>query len=597
MRLGFVAALLALAGALGSRSAAAQAGGAIERFEPAPAGDAMFGVPSPAVGGHLVPRATAIFDFAYEPLSITDGKSRVAIVSQQAFLHLDASFALWDRLLISADMPFALVQGGDSPTVAGVDFSSPSGAQVGDLRLGARGRIWGAYWDPFQIGVGGYVFLPTAPKGSYAGDGSTRGEPQLLLGGRLTHFVWSASLGATLKTSEHPHTFNAGAGAALVLGEEFFQIGPELTLATPFSQDDSFSSATTKITVATPTAAELFFGAKIRPLRAFVIGAGAGPGLTNGLGTPKVFAVATLGYAPLPPRTADTDHDGVPDTEDACPTVPGVRDPDPKKNGCPPDRDGDGIPDVEDACPDVKGVRDADPKKNGCPPEVPDRDHDGVPDAEDACPDVKGVRDPDPKKNGCPPEAPDRDHDGVPDAEDACPDVKGVRDPDPKKNGCPRDRDGDGIPDAEDACPDVKGSPDPDPKKNGCPHVQVTETEIEISSQVRFLYAKSRIDQTVDPVSEGLLNEVKDAIDHHPEIEHIEIQGHTDKMGSADFNQKLSEARADAVREWLVQRGIPARKLTSKGFGFKKPIASNDSEAGRQANRRVQFIIVKRRGR
>src|SRR6185295_7067354 len=115
---------------------------------------------------------------------------------------------------------------------------------------------------PFQIGVGGYVFVPTAPKSSYAGDGAVRGEPQILLGGRFTHFVWSAMLGTTVRASTHPHTFNAGAGAALVLGEEVFQIGPELTLAAPFSQDNSFSTATTPITVATPTAAELFFGAK-----------------------------------------------------------------------------------------------------------------------------------------------------------------------------------------------------------------------------------------------------------------------------------------------------------------------------------------------
>src|SRR5579871_4957432 len=123
----------------------------------------MFGVPSAAVGGHLVPRATAIFDFAYKPLSITDGTNRYAIISRQAFLHIDASLALWDRLLISVDMPFAIIQAGDSPTVDGVNFPSPSGAQVGDLRIGARGRIWGDYWDPFQIAVGGYLFAPTSP--------------------------------------------------------------------------------------------------------------------------------------------------------------------------------------------------------------------------------------------------------------------------------------------------------------------------------------------------------------------------------------------------------------------------------------------------
>src|SRR4051794_17966725 len=97
--------LLAAAAAflLLARPSAAQSGptGSLERFEPTPAGDAMFGVPSPAVGGHLVPRATATFDFAYRPLSIQNGTTRYTIVSRQAFLHIDASLALWDRLLVS----------------------------------------------------------------------------------------------------------------------------------------------------------------------------------------------------------------------------------------------------------------------------------------------------------------------------------------------------------------------------------------------------------------------------------------------------------------------------------------------------------------
>jgi outer membrane protein OmpA-like peptidoglycan-associated protein len=299
------------------------------------------------------------------------------------------------------------------------------------------------------------------------------------------------------------------------------------------------------------------------------------------------FAVGSIGYEPLPPKTIDTDKDGIPDNEDACPTVPGVKNPDPKKNGCPSDRDGDGIPDVDDACPDVPGVKSNDPKKNGCPP---DRDGDGIPDAEDACPDVPGVKNPDPKKNGCPP---DRDNDGIPDAEDACPDVPGVKSDDPKKNGCPLDTDGDGIPDAEDACPKEPGPRDPDPKKNGCPRVEVTPTEIVIRGQVKFLFGKSGITQTVDPISNDLLIEVRDAIKDHPEIELIEVQGHADVVGPEAYNVTLSRERANAVRTWLVQRGIAGRKLVAKGYGSTMPQAGSDSDSGRQENRRVQFVIIK----
>jgi OOP family OmpA-OmpF porin len=537
--------------------------GSLERFQPSDAGDAMFGVPSPAIGGHLVPRAFALFDFGYRPLSVQEGNTRRVIVSHQLFLHLNASFALFDRILVSADMPFALAQGGDSPTLAGSRFPSPDKAQVGDLRLGARVRIYGDYWDPFQIGVGGYIHTPTAPARSYAGDGAVRGVPLLLVGGRLKYFVYSFSAGTTIRAGARPHTFDLRTGAAVVLADERVQLGPEVSIAAPFSKE-VLTTETARITVASPVAAELLLGAKFRPVRPLVLGVAAGPGLTNGWGTPVFSAVGSIGYDPLPPRPgkADGDGDGIVDPEDACPTVRGVKSDDPKKNGCPPDTDGDGIVDLEDACPTVPGVKSDDPKKNGCPP---DSDGDSIPDPEDACPKEPGPRSDDPKKNGCP----------VP--------------PDP-------DTDGDGILDPVDACPKVRGVPDPDPKKNGCPVVEVTPTEIVIRRQVQFRFGRSTIDQTVDPVSDDLLGEVRDAIVQHPEIELIEVQGHADNVGVEAFNHQLSTARANAVRKWLVDRGIPGNKLEAKGYGSTQPLASNVSEAGRQENRRVQFVIRKKKG-
>ncbi len=583
-----MAASVSLARPASAQSSAAT--GSLERFHPAPAGDAMFGVASPSAGGHLVPRAAVIVDYASRPLAIQDGSKRYSIVSDQLFLHLDVSLSLWDRLLISVDMPFALAQGGDSPTVAGVPFASPKSAQAGDLRLGARARILGGFWDPFQLGVGGYVYVPTAPSASYAGDGAVRGEPQLLIGGRFQHFVYSASLGTTLRASTHPSSFDAGAGAAVILGDNFVQLGPELTVSTPFSKDVLARTNETTITVASQTSAELLLGAKVRVLRSLVLGAGAGPGLTQGWGTPVLFAVGSVGYEPLPPRAGaeDTDGDGIVDPADACPTVRGVHSEDPKKNGCPADTDGDGIADNEDACPRVPGVKSDDPGKNGCPI---DSDADSILDNEDACPKVPGAKSADPKKNGCPP---DTDSDGILDAEDACPNEPGAHSEDPKKNGCPPDTDGDGIADALDACPKEPGVRSEDPKKNGCPQVTVTSTEIAINHQVQFHFGQSSLSQTVDPVSDDLLAEVRDAMVKHPEIELIEVQGHSDAIGTEEFNQPLSEARATAVRAWLIKRGIPAERLVAKGYGATVAIGSNDTEKGRRENRRVQFIIVKK---
>src|SRR5262249_39325793 len=152
--------------------------------------------------------------------------------------------------LVSVDMPVALGQSGESPTVLGVHFASPYVAQAGDLRIGARVRIYGGPWDPLQIGAGGYFYAPTAPRSSYAGGGGVRGEPHVLVGGRVSRFVYTASIGTTLHASARPHTFDFRAGGAIVFGKEVFQIGPELSVSAPFSNGPLVSTKDTDISIA-----------------------------------------------------------------------------------------------------------------------------------------------------------------------------------------------------------------------------------------------------------------------------------------------------------------------------------------------------------
>ena len=272
------------------------------------------------------------------------------------------------------------------------------------------------------------------------------------------------------------------------------------------------------------------------------------------------------GQAP-PVALKDTDGDGVPDVDDLCPEVPGPA----SNHGCPVtnDRDGDGVPDDIDRCPDVPG-----PRENfGCP--WPDRDGDGVPDKDDKCPDVPG-----PKENfGCP--FGDRDGDGVPDDKDRCPDVPG-----PAENaGCPwPDRDHDGVPDKDDRCPDEPGPAD----NFGCPRKQslvvVRKDRIELKQQVRFKPNRSVILSD----SFELLRQVARALRDAPGV-HIRIEGHTDNVGKLRKNMKLSQARADAVRDFLVRQGVDSRQIASEGYGPTRPIASNQTRAGKAANRRVEF--------
>jgi outer membrane protein OmpA-like peptidoglycan-associated protein len=125
----------------------------------------------------------------------------------------------------------------------------------------------------------------------------------------------------------------------------------------------------------------------------------------------------------------------------------------------------------------------------------------------------------------------------------------------------------------------------------------VTSDEIVTSKPVQFqVYGKSRT-QTVDPISDDLLYEVRDAIQQNPNIELVEVQGHTDDGGTAEFNMQLSQDRADAVRQWLIDAGVPQDKLVAKGYGFERPLSDNRVKTGRQKNRRVQFMIIKRRQR
>ena len=111
------------------------------------------------------------------------------------------------------------------------------------------------------------------------------------------------------------------------------------------------------------------------------------------------------------------------------------------------------------------------------------------------------------------------------------------------------------------------------------------------------MFGKGAITETVDPVSSELLSEVRDVIEQHPEIIVIEVQGHTDSVGDAAANRKLSRERAESVRNWLVERGIAQKKLVAMGYGAYRPIATNATDEGRTQNRRVQFIIRERKAR
>jgi OOP family OmpA-OmpF porin len=165
----------------------------------------------------------------------------------------------------------------------------------------------------------------------------------------------------------------------------------------------------------------------------------------------------------------------------------------------------------------------------------------------------------------------DSDGDGVPDDLDKCPNTpKGVK---VDADGCPLDTDGDGVPDHLDECPDTpKGAT---VNSVGC---------WALKGVVLFDFDSSDI----KPEAHQLLDEVVTILKKNPEIKGV-IEGHTDSIGSEEYNQGLSEKRAQAVEKYIEEHGIDADRYTVKGYGESKPIASNDTAEGQQENRRVEL--------
>jgi len=251
----------------------------------------------------------------------------------------------------------------------------------------------------------------------------------------------------------------------------------------------------------------------------------------------------------------------------------------------PGDRDGDGYLDASDRCPDDPENFNGFDDEDGCP-DAPDTDGDGVKDPDDACMIQPEDADQYLDEDGCPDT--DNDLDAVLDGVDKCPldpeDPEGYQDED----GCPDlDNDGDTVPDLKDQCPNTPGATDQEPL--GCPAtpalVVVTDCEVKITQQIHFEYNKA----TIRKVSFEVLDAVVQVLDKNRDIK-IEVQGHTDNRGGADYNKKLSDKRAGSVMQYLISHGVDASRLDSRGYGFDRPLVPNTSDENRALNRRVQFV-------
>ncbi|MBC8073786.1 MAG: OmpA family protein [Deltaproteobacteria bacterium] len=250
----------------------------------------------------------------------------------------------------------------------------------------------------------------------------------------------------------------------------------------------------------------------------------------------------TLGRKDKRPARPDTDKDGFYDDQDKCVTTPGVA-----PDGCPKpgDKDGDGFLDPDDKCIDEPGVA-----PDGCP--IRDKDGDGFLDPDDRCIDEPGI-------------APD---------------------------GCPiRDKDGDGILDPDDKCIDEPETKNNYQDQDGCPD-EVPAEVTKFSGVIQGIFFDTNKAE-VKKQSRATLDNAVAVMKKYEDVK-VEIVGHTDSTGDRTHNVDLSLRRADAVKKYLVDHGIAADRIDSRGAGPDEPIADNASKAGKAKNRRIEFKLLSR---
>ncbi|MFM2151777.1 MAG: hypothetical protein RL199_212 [Pseudomonadota bacterium] len=570
------------------------------------AGESVVSFTTDAASGLLVKR-------------LKDASPEVPIVGLRVGGSLGGVWGLRRGWSIAADLPVVVVQTGafDAlPVAARPGDGTLSHVGLGDLRVTPRWSLLSQVRSPVDLRLEAGVTVPTGSPSALASDGGFGGHAAALVGRRVGGFDLLGELGVALRPERSLLKVNLGselfARAAVrhplpkVGGLKPWAVG-ELDLATDIASPWA-SSLTSPV--------EWRVGARACVRNRWVLTVADGAGVVGAFGSPtnRFFVSAGLDprvcpgrsdesvLEPLPPP--DTDRDGVGDPDDRCPGLAGVA----AHQGCPPpvvvvDADSDGVPDAEDRCPREPGV----PALHGCSIESVDRDGDGITDDLDDCPEVAGTlamrgcaivdRDKDTlpddedlcpseagpaDRDGCP--VHDRDGDGVEDDQDRCPAVAG----DARSFGCvPQDGDEDGVPDAVDNCPRAAG----EPEYFGCGSRQglaIRFDHVELMDKVQFVGETAAI----EPRSMRVVDQLFALLRAHPEFMRVRVEAHVDNLGDPAAAKRLTESRASAVVRYLKAKGIAAERLEAAGAGGERPVSTNATSKGKEANRRVEVRLL-----
>jgi outer membrane protein OmpA-like peptidoglycan-associated protein len=477
-----------------------------------------------------------------------------AVVGTQFIDYATVGAEVGGRAAFLVTLPFALFQSGSDPAPVGIrGIGDLQPFALMDMRLDIRGLVYRTDDKKWLFGAGMSFFVPTGSRFSYGGDGDLSTALNFSMETYIREVILAVNTGLHWRPTgvvgelTVGDEWTLGVGGYLPLREGKYRVGGSIVMSTG-TESLRGQSGIERSTFFSARNTPIEWMAEGRmaldPTKQLWGGAGIGTLLHAGYGAPDLRVIVMIGYH-LP-------------IEDSDATSPDRR---------------------------MKSVRDRLARQGA------DADHDGIPDDVDLCPsEPEDHLEPDPS-DGCP-KPPDRDNDGVPDAYDKCPDVPEDKDGIQDMDGCPEvDYDNDGVPDVSDACPREPGTPTKDPKTNGCPQFikRVTgSTEIEIMKQIQFDTGRA----TIKPGSFPIVDEIVKLLKANPDIKRLSVEGHTDDRGAIEMNNKLSQDRADSVKGYLVSHGIDAGRLESHGFGPSKPIDTNETDAGRQNNRRVEFHIT-----